>query len=112
MKRLKQLRESKNLSQQAFAEFFHITQQSVYKYEHGLANPDIEMISQMADFFDTSIDYLVGATDVPVRYELIKDTNLTASESQILEYYRTLSPDMQELIQKIVQQQTKQPTHR
>ena len=58
MKRLKQLRESKNLSQQAFAEFFHITQQSVYKYEHGLANPDIEMISQMADFFDTSIDYL------------------------------------------------------
>ena len=105
MKRLKELRESKGLSQQAFAEFFHITQQSVYKYEHGLAFPDIEIISQMADFFDTSIDYLVGTTPVPVRYELIQNSNLTASELRVLEYYRKLSPDMQELIQRIIEGQ-------
>lgn len=102
MKRLRELREAKKLSQQAFAEFFHITQQSVYKYEHGLAYPDIEIISQMADFFDTSIDYLVGASDVPLRYELVETTNLSSQELRVLEYYRRLSPDIQELIQKII----------
>ena len=105
MKRLRELRESKGLSQQALAEYFHITQQSVYKYEHGLAFPDIEIISQMADFFDTSIDYLVGTTDVPIRYELVKSSNLTASELRVLKYYRKLSPDIQELIQRIIEQQ-------
>lgn len=105
MKRLRELRESKGLSQQALADFFHVTQQSVYKYEHGLAFPDIEIISQMADFFDTSIDYLVGSTDVPVRYELMEISHLTASELQALKYYRRLSPDVQELIQRIIEKQ-------
>lgn len=105
MKRLKELRESKGLSQQAFAEHFHVTQQSIYKYEHGLSTPDIEIISQMANFFDTSIDYLVGASDVPTKYEFVQDSSLTAPELRVLQYYRTLSPDTQELIQRIVAKQ-------
>ncbi len=51
VKNLRKLREEHGLSQQKLAEHFGISQQSVYKYENGLAEPDINMLINMADFF-------------------------------------------------------------
>ncbi len=98
MKRLKELREKKKLSQQALAEHFHLTQQSIYKYEHGLAEPDLDTMMQIADFFDTSVDYLIGYSDIPLRYEAVLPESLTHQEVCILTYYRNLSPHAQELL--------------
>ena len=69
MKRLRELRQKKGLSQQALADMLHVTQQSVYKYENGLAIPELDILIHMAEIFETSIDYLVGNTDVPFKYE-------------------------------------------
>ena len=41
MKRLKELREKKGISQQKLANEFNLSQQSIYKYENDLAEPDI-----------------------------------------------------------------------
>ena len=65
MIRLKELREAKHMSQQAVADVFHVTQQTIFKYEHALAEPDLDVILHMADFFGTSVDYLIGKTDDP-----------------------------------------------
>ena len=48
MVRLKELRESKHMSQQAVADVFHVTQQTIFKYEHALAEPDLDVILHMA----------------------------------------------------------------
>ncbi|MBO5525013.1 MAG: helix-turn-helix transcriptional regulator [Roseburia sp.] len=104
MKRLKELRESKNMSQQTLADIFHVTQQSIYKYEHGLAEPDLDVILHMADFFDTSVDYLIGYTNTPNRYETYPENAITHDEMCVLEYYRRLSPRAQELIQELIKQ--------
>lgn len=101
---LKKLREAKNMSQQALADVFHVTQQSVYKYEHGLAEPDLDVILHMADFFDTSVDCLIGYTDIPTRYEIYPENAIIHSEMRALEYYRQLSPRAQELIQELIKQ--------
>lgn len=101
MKRLKELREAKNMSQQAVADIFHVTQQTIYKYEHGLAEPDLDVILHMADFFDTSVDYLIGYTDIPDRYEVYPESAITQNEMRVLEYYRHLSPRAKELIQEL-----------
>ena len=60
MKNLKSLRLSKGLSQLKLAELFNISQQSIYKYENGLAEPDIDTLIKLADYFETSVDYLIG----------------------------------------------------
>lgn len=60
MKNLKKLRLERKLSQQKLAENFGITQQAIYNYENGITEPDIYMLKQLADFFHTSVDYLVG----------------------------------------------------
>lgn len=101
MKRLKELRESKQMSQQALADILHVTQQTIYKYEHELAEPDLDVILHLADFFDTSVDYLIGYTDVSARYEIYPADAITRSEHRVLEYYRRLSPRAQELIQEL-----------
>ncbi|MDE7058384.1 MAG: helix-turn-helix domain-containing protein [Lachnospiraceae bacterium] len=66
MKRLKELRQKQKISQQKLAEHFHISQQSIWKYENGLAEPDICTLIQFADYFQTSVDYLIGHTDNPL----------------------------------------------
>lgn len=66
MKRLKELRQKQKISQQKLADHFHISQQSIWKYENGLAEPDIHTLIQFADYFQTSVDYLIGHTDNPL----------------------------------------------
>lgn len=103
MKRLKELRETKGFTQQELAEKLHVTQQSIYKYEHDLSWPDSEILIQMAEIFDTTVDYLIGASNVSIRYEIRPANSITSSEQRLLAYYRKLSPRAKELIQELIQ---------
>ena len=63
MTNLKSLRIEKNLTQNELANYLNCTQSAVGKYERGELEPNIETLSRLADFFDCSIDYLVGRED-------------------------------------------------
>ena len=63
--RLRALRESINYSQMKFAELFEIGQSSVVRYEKGEANPPLELLVKIADYFDVSTDYILGRTEHP-----------------------------------------------
>ena len=91
MKNLKKLRKQHNLSQQKLADILHISQQSIYKYENDITFPDIEILIQMANYFSTSIDYLVGYTDIPHKIEPVTETMLNADESLLIKQYDSLS---------------------
>lgn len=73
MKNLRKLRTERNLSQQKLAKIVGISQQSINKYENGQTQPDSQMLMQLAEFFHTSIDYLIGYTDNPNSYRTISD---------------------------------------
>lgn len=104
MKRLRELRQKKGLSQQSLADMLHVTQQSVYKYENELAIPELDILIHMAEIFETSIDYLVGNTDVPFKYETYDaDTSFTQSEMRVLNYYRHLSSNAKDFVQEVIQ---------
>ena len=104
MKRLKQLRESRGLSQQKLAGYFHLSQQSIYKYENNLAEPDIDMLKSMAAFFDTSVDYLIEYTDNCSVYVSDDSSSLTSTERRLLYYYRKLSPHLRGIIFDLIQE--------
>ena len=59
MKNLRKLRTEAGLSQQALADKFQLSQQSVQKYESGQSDPSLDTLRLFADFFDCSIDYLI-----------------------------------------------------
>ena len=101
MKNLKLLRINQKLSQQKLGELLHVSQQSIHKYENNITSPDIETLKLMAKFFSTSIDYLIGLTDIPHTIEPVKETTLNPAELEFLEQYRKLNPSQKELIDKI-----------
>ena len=61
--RLQDLRIDSDLSQKKLGEILHISQRSYSHYETGSRNIPIEMLIRLADYYDTTIDYLVGRTD-------------------------------------------------
>lgn len=102
MKNLKILRKKHMLSQQKLADILHISQQSVYKYENNITSPDIETLKNMADYFETSIDYLVDYTDIPNRFEPTVTLSVNEEEQKLIHKYRRLTPKQRNLIQAIL----------
>ena len=61
--RLKQLRQEHNLTQDALAEKLKIVKSTINKYEKNTREPEFEILIRLADFFNTTTDYLLGRTD-------------------------------------------------
>lgn len=108
MKNLKKLREIHGLSQQRFADLFHLKQQSIYKYENNLSEPSIETLSEIAKYFNTSIDYLVDYTDIPYPLEQRSEESLSPAEKKMIENYRHLSPAYRNLIDSLIETHLKE----
>ena len=66
--RLREIREDKDLRQQDVADYLGIKQQQYSEYEIGSVLISIEKISQLADFYGVSVDYLIGRTDIRKPY--------------------------------------------
>ena len=66
--RLKELRKEKHLSQVRLSMELCIPQNSISRFESGVRKPDYDTLIQIADYFNVSIDYLVGRSDDPKRH--------------------------------------------
>ncbi len=64
-KRIRDLREDRDITQQAMAEMLKIHQTTYSDYELGKLNVPADILIKLAEFYDTSIDYIVGITDDP-----------------------------------------------
>lgn len=65
MKRLKELRNEKKITQQDIADALSIERITYARYENGTRSPSLDMLSKLADFFNTTSDYLLGRTNDP-----------------------------------------------
>lgn len=63
--RLKELRAAKKITQREVAEVLDVAPRNVQNFEYGTARPKLDNVVKIADYFDVSIDYLVGRTDNP-----------------------------------------------
>ena len=90
LERIKRMREGAGLSQRALAEKIGVSQQSINKYENHNIEPDIETLIRIADVFDTSVDYLVGHSELDHKLERLRACDLNEDEFALLERYRAL----------------------
>lgn len=67
--RLKELRKEKGLSQLRLATDLHTTQNTISRYETGEREPGIAELIKIADYFNVSVDYLIGRTECPRFYK-------------------------------------------
>ena len=61
--RLKECRKQKNITQKEVAEHIGVTASSYQKYELAERTPSVETLIKLADYFDVTLDYLMGRRD-------------------------------------------------
>ena len=69
LKRLRDLREDNDLTQEKVAAYLKIRREQYNLYENQKRTIPIDLLSKLAKYYDTSIDYIVGDTDNPKRYK-------------------------------------------
>ena len=66
--RLKDLREDYDLTQKEVADILHTTQQQYSKYELGIRLIPIVKLNLLADYYETTVDYLIGRSNIKKPY--------------------------------------------
>lgn len=61
--RFKEERKNKGLTQEQLAKEFFLNKSSISRYEKGTQMPEMVMLQKFAEYFDVSVDYLLGRTD-------------------------------------------------
>ena len=102
IKNLRLLRESHGISQQKLAEAVGLTQQSINKYENHKIEPDITTLIQIADFFHTSVDFLIGHSGMRRRVEAFRPYELDHREGGIVERFRDLTEKQKHCVETII----------
>lgn len=102
LKNLRALRLEKKMSQKQLADAVAVSQQSINKYENHSVEPDIKTLILLAEYFNVSVDYLIGHSDIRRKYEEIRPFDLNESESAFMECFRQLTPKQQASIKSVM----------
>jgi len=70
--RIRDLREDDDLYQKDIAKYLNVTQNTYSRYETNEINIPVDIVIKLADFYNTSVDYLLGRTDEKRPYPKIK----------------------------------------
>ena len=83
--RIYELRKDAQMSQQQLADKIGVNKQTISQYERGVREPQFDTLGKLCDFFNVSIDYLLGRDSVTMRL-------LTSDELRLVNAYRAGSP--------------------
>lgn len=103
--RLRDLRTEKQLTQKQLAQSLGFSANIICEWEKARCEPNSETLKNLADFFDVSIDYLLGRSDelgtVVIKHDNPTD-ELTTEERALVADYRSLSPALQEMVRATI----------
>jgi len=86
--RLKFLRKENDLYQKELAEKIGVSRTTITQYENGAREPNYETLKKLANFFEVSIDYLLGNTNQ--RRSAVKREAAFFEDKKLLEAYENL----------------------
>lgn len=66
--RIREIREDKSLTQQKVADLLHIGQRTYADYESGKTRIPVDNLMILARFYNVSMDYITGASDILTEY--------------------------------------------
>lgn len=101
---LKSLRESNNMTQVDLAKHLNITDRNIRFYESGQRIPPADILIKISDYFDVSIDYLLGRTNIKKPMEfMVCETQQGHYNGKKSINAKDLSPESQEDLKKYIE---------
>lgn len=67
--RIRNIREDRDIRQRQIAEYLNVSQNTYSQYENGVISLSAETAVRLAEFYGTSVDYLLGLTDEKKPYK-------------------------------------------
>ncbi|EGT4625329.1 TPA: helix-turn-helix transcriptional regulator [Clostridioides difficile] len=102
--RLRDLRKGRRLTQEEFGEIISVTQQNISKYENDVYEMPIDVLVKISQYFNVSIEYLLGLTEIKRDIAGQVVVNKTVDEYyDLVEAFKTLGDEDQELIWSIIE---------
>lgn len=102
--KLAELRRNKKLSQYELAEKLGFSRGKLANYEQGTREPDFETLELIADYFNVSIDYLLGRSNFPSTQQVNKDEEefqAFANDPSLQKWYKELPKSKEEDLRKL-----------
>ncbi len=103
--RLRNLRAKNNLTQDDLARIFGISKSAVGMYEREEREPSLDLVNKIADYFEVSVDYLLGRIEPSSKdrvSELLDDPATPAKAKEMLKKIMNLSPEKQKVIDDLL----------
>lgn len=119
--RIKELRLANLMTQDELAKKLDVTRSAIGMYEQGVRRPDFAHMDALADFFNVSLDYLMGKTDTNIGYPrhfaeafnaatpkpaLMRMAEQQAQADQmhqkLVQAYDAASPEIQQAVRRIL----------
>lgn len=94
--RMKELRSQRKLSQRELARALNLGYSTIAMYENGKRKPDIETLEAICDYFNVSMDYMLGKEDLSVRL-------LDGEEMLIVDAYRQAPENIRSAIRQLLE---------
>lgn len=89
--RLKELREEVELNQEDFAKELNVGRSTYASWETGRAEPGIDILINIANFYNVSLDFLCGNTDI--KYKFYEDPRLCKYINRCILIYKDFLKD-------------------
>lgn len=102
LKNIKLLREERGISQQKLGDEIGMSQQSVNGYENHNIEPDIATLIKLACFFETSVDFIIGNTNIRHKIEETSEYSLNQAEIDHINNYRKLPKATRKLVDDLI----------
>ena len=102
--KLKELRESRHLTQTGMGARIGVTQQNISRYEKDVSTMPVEMLLETADFFNVTTDYILGRSEVKRNLEEQMQVNKEIDEYyDLVEMYRDLDRRDREIVMAAIE---------
>ena len=107
LENLKKLRTEHKISQEALGSIVGVSQQAINKYENHNVEPDIATLIKIANYFDVSVDFLIGNTQERHKCESVKEYDLNKEEQLFVKAFRKTGSKEKQIIQMILDNDSK-----
>lgn len=102
--RIKKLREQNNISQKDFAKKIDVSNVVLSRYESDERKPDYDTLEKIADYFEVTVDFLLGRPKTPASSPLQKDEEefqAFANDPSLQKWYKELPKSKEEDLRKL-----------
>lgn len=104
------LREEKSLSQSELSRLSGVSQRNISNWENKKSLPNILELLKLADFFQISIDELIGRTNDYGFIEIKAESTLSIEEKEVIKAYNQLDPEDKEIFIELLYSMIKKKT--